>query len=527
MIDFADIAPFETIDDVIQGLGVAEARLAAAGDRRGIFVEAYLLITQELKRRIAAGVFADGAWVGRYAAAFAELYRRALVGDEQGGAIPKPWRIAFDAARDPATLVMQNLALGINAHINNDLPNALRRVGIDPDRELRHRDHDAVNAALRAATDPVQVRLGELYAPALSKLDADLGPLDERITQFSFEKARAAAWASGLALVNAPTPAEAENVRAHIDEQAAVLARLILAPSRDFPGLTDALRRAEDGGSWLAAGSGGALGRAATLLDPQLAVQSIPELVDRLGGLIARFDAARSRLSVYPTVYLDVSRRFATAISTPGFFGEPDFVKNLDLHFATLYLRALEAFEGGRTRDIPLTWAVTLQAASDDRTSILQDILLALNVRLNHDLPIALHLAGVTAGDSATRVADYLRIHELFHASIDPVQRILARKYSRFLGFLDFIGGPIDEYLIDSTYIHARDGALEKARALARLPSDGARRELLANLDLETADKAKKILLSTLPGGRWVTAALRKLEDRFTGTWSDYVQADA
>jgi hypothetical protein len=349
--------------------------------------------------------------------------------------------------------------------------------------------------------------------------------LDEALTQFSFEKARAAAWASGVALANAATPAEQAVARASIDEQAAVVGRLILSPNRDFPGLVDALRRAEDGGSWLAAGSGGAFDATAGLLDPQLLVHSIPELVDRLGGLIARFDAARSRLSVYPTVYLDVSRRFKDAIAQPGFFGEPAFVEALDLNFATLYLRALDAYEAGRARELPLTWAITLQAASDGRTSILQDVLLALNVRLNHDLAIALHRAGVTEGDSATRVADYLRIHELFHASIDPVQKILARKYSRFLGFLDLVGVRLDELFVDQTYIHARDGALEKARALAQLPSDGARREFLANLDLETAERARRILLRELPGGAWVTAGLRKLEDRFAGTWSDYVQA--
>jgi hypothetical protein len=518
------IGEFRSIDDVVSGLGAFEAEFAATADRRGVFVEAYLLITLELRSRIERGVFDDGAWVARYIVAFAELYRRALVAYEAGeGPLPRAWKAAFDAAKQPSTLILQHLVLGINAHINNDLPNALFAIGIDPNRESRKRDHDAVNEALRQATAPVEQRVCELYAPGLGELKREVFGLDKLLASFSFEKARAAAWASGVSLVNATSDPERQLVRDHIDDTAGALAQLVLAPNRDHPLLIETLQRIEEGAHWNAAAFTRGCARAPSLLGLPLAVTSLADVIARLEAMIARFDAQRSRLSVYPTVYLDVSTRFRTALATPGFFAEPAWVERLDTHFATLYFDAVRRFEAGELDTLPECWATTLRAASDSTTTVLQDIMLALNVRLGHDLAIALYRAGVTEDNTAARVADFLKIHELFQAGIDPVQKTLSRKYSHLLGLLDAIGGSGDELAIDHTYLAARDAALRNARELASLPSDGARCELLANLDIETTNRAKAILLGRVPGGHWLGRMLRRVEDAFPGTWSELI----
>jgi uncharacterized small protein (DUF1192 family) len=521
------ITEFHSIDDVVTGLKAIEAILAATADRRGVFVEAYLLITLELKNRIEQAGFEDTAWVSRYVVAFAELYRKALVAHEAGEAgLPKPWKAAFDAAKLPTTLILQDLVLGINAHINNDLPNALVAIGIDPERDSRKRDHDAVNDALRVATAPVEQRICELYAPGLGELKDQVFGLDKLLTTFSFEKARAAAWASGVSLVNAQGAEERALVRTHIDEGAGALAQLILAPNREHPLLIETLQKIEQGVHWQTAAFTRGCALAPLLLGKPLVVTSLAEVIARLQELIARYDAQRSRLSVYPTVYLDVSKRFQAALATPGFFSDPAWVEHLDTHFATLFFEALRCFEAGDLDAVPECWLTTLRSATDSTTTVLQDIMLALNVRLGHDLGIALYRAGVTEANTAARVQDFLKIHELFQAGIDPVQQTLSRKYSHFLGLLDTLGGRADEFAIDRTYLAARDGALRTARELAALPSDGARCEFLANIDIETTNRAKAILLSHVPGGHWLGRVLRRVEDAFPGTWSDLIAGD-
>jgi hypothetical protein len=222
--------PYASVQEVVDALVVLEDRFVTAEDKRGIFVTAYRTITLELQRRIGTSRFEDPAWVSRYLLAFANLYRRALHAYEQPGGepVPRPWQVAFDvAARGPA-LLMQHLLLGINAHINHDLALGLLEVTIDPQRESRRRDHTAVNEALKEATDPVQRRLAQLYAPALTVLDGACGLLDERVTNFSFAKARDCAWNAAVRLADCRDDAARTQCRHGLEETSGVLARTLL-----------------------------------------------------------------------------------------------------------------------------------------------------------------------------------------------------------------------------------------------------------------------------------------------------------
>jgi uncharacterized protein DUF5995 len=228
-------APYQSFDDMLAGLMTLE-RLFLGGpepDRRGVFAAAYVLITRELRRRVSGGHFKDPAWVGRYGVAFGNLYRRALHDFEAGDAasVPLAWRLAFAAARAGSELVVQDLFLALNAHVNGDLPLALTAVTIDSDRAARYADHTAVNEALASVTNGVQARIEKLYDPALGLVDAGLGRLDEALTAFSFVAARENAWDRAVAIANARTDAERARVAERIAEHAAVVARLIIAPT--------------------------------------------------------------------------------------------------------------------------------------------------------------------------------------------------------------------------------------------------------------------------------------------------------
>jgi hypothetical protein len=245
------LAPFVTLDDVVEGLGALEAHYIGLRDRRAIFLTVYGLMSREMKRGIQEGRFRDGDWVTRYTVCFANYYRTALDGHERGWRIPKSWRIAFSATQDPAGLVLQDALLGINAHVNHDLALALTDVSIEPDRAARHDDHSRVNDVLRSLTDAVAERISDLYAEGLAGADACAGMLDEAVTNFSFEVARESAWESAVALTNARLEIERAAFRRLLDVRAAALARLIRLPNRK-PELLAACRRIEDGGWWTA-----------------------------------------------------------------------------------------------------------------------------------------------------------------------------------------------------------------------------------------------------------------------------------
>lgn len=236
-----------SIDDVVGGLTSIEAQCLTNRDLRGAFVTAYLHITRAIQRAHADQVFSDAEWVERYLVSFGNLYRRALLAyeEERTESVPKSWQIAFDAARDGGGFVIQHLTLGINAHINHDLPLALVEIGIDPTREAKYSDHTLVNTILAEATDAMKRAVAESYAPILMRIDRLSGRYGEELPNFSIPKAREHAWSMAVALSATRFEHERRMIEQALDEQAGVLARLILSSPTRHPSVVAGVSKAK------------------------------------------------------------------------------------------------------------------------------------------------------------------------------------------------------------------------------------------------------------------------------------------
>jgi hypothetical protein len=230
-------SPYESVQDVTDGLAALEAWCIQRQDLRGVFATAYLCITRAIQRELGNARFHDSEWQANYLIAFGNLYRRALLDYEEGrkASVPKAWRIAFDEARARSGFIMQHLTLGINAHINHDLPLALVEIGIDPSRADKYADHTLTNAILSEATDGLKQDVSRMYAPILLRLDRLAGTASSDLTNFSIPKAREHAWAMAVALTSARTSREIDLVKRTLDDQAAVMARVILSSPTRHP----------------------------------------------------------------------------------------------------------------------------------------------------------------------------------------------------------------------------------------------------------------------------------------------------
>ena len=198
-------------------------RLRKADDARRFFHATYLRTTRAVVAEIDRGGFADAAWLRRWDVAFADLYLDALAADRSGQAVPLPWRVAFDAARDRADLPpLRHVLLGMNAHINYDLPQALlaviRPAEFDDARLLAARaaDHRHVDEVLLRRVGAEDVRVGAVSR--LSRTDRLLRPLNRAATRRLIAEARAKVWANAVVLDRAR--------RAGHDRYGAVLAEL-------------------------------------------------------------------------------------------------------------------------------------------------------------------------------------------------------------------------------------------------------------------------------------------------------------
>ena len=108
----------------------------------------------------------------------------------------RPWRLAFDAPPDLPAL--RHVLLGINAHVNYDLPQALLAVITDDDfadpslMDRRRRDHERIDGVLAGRVAAEDAELAARSARSL--LDRALQPLNRIASKRFLREARLKVW---------------------------------------------------------------------------------------------------------------------------------------------------------------------------------------------------------------------------------------------------------------------------------------------------------------------------------------------
>ncbi|MGY1804077.1 DUF5995 family protein [Blastococcus sp. SYSU D00922] len=190
--------------------------LEGAGDPARFFLGTYLRTTRAVGAALAAGRFEDPAWVVLWDVDFAGFYLDALeLHRKRPEEVPAPWRRAFGA--DPGLPPEAHVLLGMNAHINFDLPQSLIAV-IPPEDfgssallERRRRDHERIDDVLAARVgeeDLALQRAGGRRTP----LDRLLAPVNRQASRLFLREARRKVWANTAALHAARLQGEAAYV---------------------------------------------------------------------------------------------------------------------------------------------------------------------------------------------------------------------------------------------------------------------------------------------------------------------------
>ena len=171
-------------------------------DARRAFHATYLRTTRAVGEALAAGAFEDADWVERWDVAFADLYLDALEEALAGRTPARPWAIA--CAEPPARRLppLRLVLLGMNAHINYDLPQAI--VAVIPPEDFddpavlqrRHRDHRAIDAVLAGR---VRAEDDEFDGPR-RLVDRLTAPANRLATKRFLVESRTKVWANAHAL---------------------------------------------------------------------------------------------------------------------------------------------------------------------------------------------------------------------------------------------------------------------------------------------------------------------------------------
>lgn len=223
------------LEDTIEAL---RAVALESDDATGYFPAMYARVTDRIDRAVADGRFGDGAGMVDLARAFAGWYLRPRSGIEP---IPGSWRAAWDVGGDRGLLIVQHLLLGINAHVNHDLPQVVIEVA-DRRGELTgiRDDFDAINDVLAGTLPHVLGDLGR--ASRWVNVAASAG--GGRAFSFSLTAARDQAWRYAARC----WPLDADDrsrEAAALDEMVRVLAYLVARPVWPVRWLVPIARRLE------------------------------------------------------------------------------------------------------------------------------------------------------------------------------------------------------------------------------------------------------------------------------------------
>jgi len=220
--------PAQTIDEVIRALDDVVDGCKREADQIGYFAALYRRVTIAVKEGIARGEFEDGPRMERLDVIFANRYLAALEQYRRSEPPTRCWAVAFDATGKHLPIILQQLLLGMNAHINVDLGVAAAQVASGDAFSSLKNDFNRINQVLASLLDRVQDQIDSL-SPALAWLDRVGARNDEAVVNFSIERARDAAWSFAGQLAIAPAESRAGLIALR-DEEIAALGRMVERP---------------------------------------------------------------------------------------------------------------------------------------------------------------------------------------------------------------------------------------------------------------------------------------------------------
>jgi hypothetical protein len=237
------------VDATIKEMNRRFTPLGQSCDHNALFSLLYLRVTQQYRQAVSdPNFFDDNAFVNHEDAVFANYYFRAFDNYKRGltSSVPLAWQVAFDAARDRAVSGTGDLLLGVNAHVQRDLPYVLEAIGlVKPDGTSRKPDHDKVNQILYAAYEPAITEGAQRFDPSINfALPAPFTSYGYQTFFQAVEGWREIAWRNAERLASAPDAASRALVAQQIEDYAASQAQLIRASTAYSAAQTGASREA-------------------------------------------------------------------------------------------------------------------------------------------------------------------------------------------------------------------------------------------------------------------------------------------
>jgi Family of unknown function (DUF5995) len=193
--------------------------------------------------------------------------------------------------------------------------------------------------------------------------------------------------------------------------------------------------------------------------------KAIDDVLKFLSEIVADTKSRKDPLGYFAALYRQVTLRVKAGI-TAGNFDDGPRMSKFDAQFANAYFTAYDQYRNARRPSS--AWQFAFDRARDGRTSILQNLLLAINAHINLDL-------GVVTGTTVP-VAKLDDFHDDFNhinallASLIPLARNAIEDFSPLLAELTAVGGSDVALALEFSVDAARDEAWRAATLVSLTP---------------------------------------------------------
>ncbi len=222
---------------------------------------------------------------------------------------------------------------------------------------------------------------------------------------------------------------------------------------------------------------------------PHGPVTSVAEAITRMQVIDV---PAGDGLACFNRMYLEVTRAVNDELGQ-GFYADPVFMTRLDVAFANLYFKAVDAAEQAAT--VPLAWRTLVEQRANTGIEPIQFALAGMNAHINHDLPLAVvstctDLA--TSPAAGTHLDDYQKVDRLLDAAEQSVRQSFESAPELAV---DHRLQAVDNLLANWTINSARDLAWTNSLLLWELRDNRVARELFLDSLAAATALASRLLL--------------------------------
>jgi len=192
--------PVTSIDEAVARMEEIDAALPSV-DGLACFNHMYLGVTTAVRVRVMSGDFADPGFVSHLDVVFANVYLEAVDALARDATVPKAWQPLLASRAAPGIEPIQFALAGMNAHINHDLPIAVKQACIDlgtaPGDGHHHDDYGKVDELLDDAEHSVRQ---SFESGIVLEADRHGQAVLDLVCNWSMNSAREVAWDNALAL---------------------------------------------------------------------------------------------------------------------------------------------------------------------------------------------------------------------------------------------------------------------------------------------------------------------------------------